>query len=110
MIWSWAEVTAEQVEGPTVYGAELINYPPGYGLRELGPGRVGRSVCATPDRTETARPGSDRADQDVRSEEGRNQTDRETDARKGAVSRGIRLTASRPTKGGARARPCRDAA
>ncbi|THG06529.1 hypothetical protein TEA_018378 [Camellia sinensis var. sinensis] len=40
MIWSWAEVTAEQVEGPTVYGAELINYLPGNGLPELGPGRV----------------------------------------------------------------------
>ena len=35
MIWSWAEVTAEQVESPTVHGAEMTDYPP-----RLGPGRT----------------------------------------------------------------------
>ncbi|KAF5955284.1 hypothetical protein HYC85_008140 [Camellia sinensis] len=39
MIWNWADVTAEQVESPMVYGAEMIDYPPGDGLPELGPGR-----------------------------------------------------------------------
>ena len=40
MIWSWAEVTAEQIKSPTVHGAEMIDYPPRDGLPELGPGRT----------------------------------------------------------------------
>ena len=39
MIWNWAEATAEQEESTTVHGAEMIDYPPGAGLPELGPGR-----------------------------------------------------------------------
>ena len=39
MIWNWAEATAEQEESPTMHGDEMIDYPPGDGLPELGPGR-----------------------------------------------------------------------
>ena len=40
MIRSWAEVTAEQIESPTVHGAEMIDHPPRNGLPEPGPGRT----------------------------------------------------------------------
>ena len=40
MIRSWAEVTAEQIESPTVHGAEMIDHPPRSGLPELEPGRT----------------------------------------------------------------------
>ena len=47
MIWNWAEATAEQEESPTVHEAEMIDYPPGDGLPELGPGRKW-AKCAPP--------------------------------------------------------------
>ena len=47
MIRSWAEVTAEQVEGPTMRGSEMIDFLPRVGLPELGPGRV-RAECEPP--------------------------------------------------------------
>ena len=53
MIWSWAEVTAEQVEGPTVHGSEMIDFLPKVGCQNLGRAEYGLSV--TPDRAETAR-------------------------------------------------------
>ena len=91
MIWSWAEISTEQVASPAVHWAEMIDCSHREGLPELGPGRV-RAVCATPDRTETARQGSARSAHDARSEDFRSQIGRVTGAREGGDIRGSCLT------------------
>ena len=40
MIWSWAEISTDQVESPAVHWAEMIHCSPREGLPKLGPGRV----------------------------------------------------------------------
>ncbi|KAF5946040.1 hypothetical protein HYC85_016268 [Camellia sinensis] len=54
------------------------------GYQNLGRAEFG--LCAAPDRVEGARPGSDRSDRDARSEDCRDQTDREAGARKDAAA------------------------
>ncbi|THF98975.1 hypothetical protein TEA_029570 [Camellia sinensis var. sinensis] len=54
MIWSWADVSTEQAESPTVHRAEMIDCSTREGLPELGPGRTW-AECVPPDRKEAAR-------------------------------------------------------